>query len=430
MDINFIFEELLQTRSFDKALEELATLDHDQWRQLRLDHYKKIFSNQKVLSPDVLKKIVFENLSDELKEQHLQKYLEVGMINQVYELIYNYKILLIETNKPKLTTSIDSYQKRFFSKDKNILLADIILGLMRGDYKLSEQLIKDFHYTIFQDFKLRDKNQSKEELLLALKLSKEKSYLDLYRNYYELVLGRSVEKKNKSMAELVIFFDDLNFLLPLIPVFEKNTSEKLLSGFIKLLKNHPSFNAVAIEKFFPKLKSYFFEREKEKISVPEIRRSMLSLTDLRLSDENNMEDDSINDSSNESFTYSFSELSIDELSHHLQLSVMENNWPKVGAVLERIKNLDSNYIGQINFLYLNYHVLMSGKKFRLAINNCFSALELTKDENEILCFYYFIAEAYVKLKEPERAKIYLKKILLIDENYRLAKKKYNELHEH
>lgn len=353
-----------------------------------------------------------------------------GLVDLIYSTISDFQINQFKNQKPNIPQLVLDLTNKYFKNDFHLKLQKLAIELRTYDYANCEkgliELILSCHEKNLKA--IREKYQA---IYLVLKIDKEKSVLDIYSSYLQLCLtGINQKTDNKKLAELVIYFDDFKMQVLILQLFDDLSLNEITKDYAKIVFQNKNYDFVYLDKYFKKLKTYFFEKK----NAPEETESkaLLSSADLKL--ENRKTEQEL-----ENFDYLLEEEEISGFKFldysfvefcELAISFIQAEMPK--TALEAAKSAllkaadDKSYL---KACYLKLICLLELKDYRSALDTTLEALKMAKETDDILSFLYSQAEVYLKLNEKRNAKRILQQIISIDSKYRLTRERLEKLDE-
>jgi hypothetical protein len=354
-----------------------------------------------------------------------------GKTEELYRLISQYQILRYEAHIPNLPDLIQTLTKKYFPHDFHLQLQNFALELMRMDLVTCEKAIKELILSCYEKSSPKGTKLKLNLLYAVLKSTSGLHHLELYKNFCFFMANGKVEKKDyKKIIELVIYFEDFKFQVLILNLLIQEELEDVAKDYAQEIRTNKDYNYVYLDKFLPHLKSLFFQK-------PEvaIKRNAPLLNEMDLKVEKApiypFYDEILSDVSEE-------EILLAHLLKHQDFSTIELLEIAVSFVqsefyLAALKASDLAFTStNINELklkacYLKVTCLLQTGDFRAALDLSLMALNISVTQNDILSFLYSQAEAHLKLKEYQMAKKVLRKILTIDDSYRMAKDRLERL---
>ena len=353
-----------------------------------------------------------------------------GQTDLLYRHISEYQVARYEFRVPNIPESVQALVDKYFPNDFQLKLQRLALTLMRLDLKTCEALIQDLILSCFERSSPRGTKEKLSLLFEVLSSSERLYYLELYKSLCSLLTNGIKEKKDyKKVIELIIYLEDFKFQVILLNFLVQEKLESVAISFAAEMRLNKSYDYVYLDKFLPHLKSLFFKK-----AAPEVmEEEALPVMDLRVSKtpKATIDDEYIPDLSEEEMlvthmlkhqTYTTDEL----LDVAVSLYQSEFYHAALKASQLAFKTSSSN-TQKLKASYLKITCLLKTGEFRMALDTSMEALKISQTQNDILSFMYSQAEAYLRMKEYDDAKMVLKHILAIDSNYRLAKERLEQL---
>ena len=354
-----------------------------------------------------------------------------GKTEDLYNLISQYQILRYESHIPNIPIIIQDLTRKYFPQDFHLQLQTFAIELMRLDLISCEKSIKELILSCFEKSSPKGTKLKLNLLYEVLRSTAGLQHLELYKNFCSFMANGKIEVKDyKKVIELVIYFEDFKFQVLILNLLVQENLGDIAKDYAQEIRSNKDYNYVYLDKFLPHLKSLFFLRPaitpKEKVPL---------LNDMDLKVEKSVSypfyDDILSDVSDE-------EILLSHLLKHQSFSTIELLEIAVSFVqsefyLAALKASDLAYAStEVNELklkacYLKVTCLLKTGDYRAALDLSLMALNLSVTQNDLLSFLYSQAEAHLKLKEYKLAKSVLKKILSIDDSYRMAKDRLERL---
>lgn len=353
-----------------------------------------------------------------------------GLNQELYRSISELQIHAYARKIPSVPQIVSDLSDKYFPGDFSLSLQRISLFMLRGDIPSVEKMISDL---IFSCIERSTPKGTREKLLAIVEVLtsfKSQTQLEIYRNLCLFLAGGIQNKQDyKRVVEMVIFAEDFRLQTLVMALIQKTCPEQITMEYAKVVKGNENYTFVYFDKYFPQLKKYFVS-VKNKVEPPskaiEIKTESLSIGPAQTQAQERF------------FIRSEEETMISHLLKHqsfedtelLDLAVgflqSEFPWAAVTASEMVLKSSTSD-ITWLKASYLKLTGLLMLNDSRAALDLALESLGKSKTQNDILSFMYCQAEAQLRLKDFKSARKTLKRIVAIDENYRLAKEKLEML---
>ena len=354
-----------------------------------------------------------------------------GKTEELYNLISEYQIIRFEARTPGIPESIQNVIQKYFPHDFHIQLQRLALDLMRMDLVNTEKFIKELILSCFE----RSSPKGTKEKLLALyevlRSSERLLHLELYKNFcYFMANGLEDKKDYKKVIELIIYIEDFKFQALLLNFLVRQGLTEAAQDYATEIRGHKDYSYVYFDKFFPHLKTLFFQRATKSSSL---KKDETFEIDLKVAKNNPTPviDEMLSEVSEEEVllahslkhqNFTSSEL-LDVAVSFVQSDLYHAALKAAQLAIESSEDNKQKLKGY----YLKVTCLLKNGDFRAALDVSLDALTFSETQNDVLSFMYSQAEAHLRLKEYKSAKTVLKKILAIDASYRLAKERLERL---
>lgn len=353
-----------------------------------------------------------------------------GKTEDLYNLISRYQIEKFEACNPSIPIIVQTLTKKYFPNDFHIQLQRLAIELMRKELAACEQLIKELILSCFERSSPKGTKEKLNSLYEVLRTSDGLQHLELYKNFCNLMYYGFLEKKDyKKVIEFVIFFEDFKFQALILNLMVKEKLDDIAAEYAHELRQNKEYNYVYLDKFFPHLKKFFYQRPQNK-TKPSSVTEKIDLT-VEKSPSYQFYDEILSDVTNEEIllsqllkhqNFTTSELldvAVSFFQSELYLAALK------ASELAYDSSVDSNL--KLRSSYLRVTCLLKTGDCRAALDISLNALNISETQNDILSFLYSQAEAHLRLKEYKSAKSVLKKILSIDSSYRMARERLDRL---
>lgn len=354
-----------------------------------------------------------------------------GQTEILYKLISDYHLSRFENYTPSINAVVESLAHKYFPHDFHIQLQVLALKLKRLDLNNCESLILDLIISCYEKSTPRGTKEKLQALYNVLSSAEKLHYLEVYKNFcFIMTEGISDKKDYKKVVELIIYAENFKFQVLVLNFLDSQKLGEAVQEYANEIRNNKDYSYVYLDKFFNHLKPFFFQRISK--AQPQVSAALPEI-DLKLSKTkfDSYEDASLADVNEE-------EVLLSHLLKHQNFSTNELLDIAVSFVQSELyyaaykasqlayeSTEESTFRLKAN--YLKITCLLKTGDFRSALDISLDALGSANTQNDLLSFMYVQAEAYFRLKEFSSAKSTLKKILLIDENYRLAKERLERL---
>ena len=354
-----------------------------------------------------------------------------GKTEELYQLISQYQILRYESHIPNTPQIVADLSEKYFPNDFHLQLQKLALDLMRMDLGKSENSTKELIYSCFEKSSPKgttDKLNLIYEVLSKMEIS---GQLELYKNFCFLMVNNIQDKKDyKKLIELIINFDDFKMQTLILSLLVKEGVDEVAKEYAREIRKNKEYSYIYLDKYLPNLKTYFFKRQVEE---KQKGGSLLSEKDLILE---------------KITTDPFHEVSLAEVSdedsflaHLLKhqeftttelldvaVSFIQSEFYLAALEASELAFRSTDLVDlKLKACYMKVVCLLKKGDYRSALDTSLDALNFSVTQNDILSFLYSQAEAHLRLREYNLAKIVLGKILSIDSNYRQAKERLDRL---
>jgi hypothetical protein len=354
-----------------------------------------------------------------------------GRTEHLYRLISDYQILRFQTKTPIVSESIIQLTNKYYKNDFHLQLQRLALDLMRMDLVQAENKLKGLILSCFERSSSRGTKEKLESLLEVLKTAESSFYLEVYKTFCILLTGGITEKKDyKKVIELVIYIDDFRLQTLLLDFLWGQDLKDVAEEYSGIIRKNKDYTFVYFDKYFPHLKSYFFKKPEK--PLPE-KVALLSEEDLQVAKFSPVPMEVF-----EPATINEEEVLLSHVLRHqsfstselldIAVSFLQSEFFHAGLKASELAteaSLDSEE--RLKSSYLKVFCLLKLGDYRAALDCSLEALKTASTQNDILSFLYAQAEAHIQLKDNRAAKSILKKIITIDEGYRLAKERLDKL---
>ncbi len=356
-------------------------------------------------------------------------YEQKGNLEGLRKCLSDYQIISLEMKRPHVVPELLDLIHRYFRHDFGLKLQVLAHYLALEDHASALKLSRELLLSTFEKTTIKSKKEKHLSLWSLLRLSSEGN-LVIMRNLCSLYVNGIQEKKDyKTLAELVIHYDDFDSQVLVLNLLHELKLSEIESDYAAYMKQDSSYDYLYLAKYFPELKSHFVKakaplKKDEKWVSPDFTLDQHQVTNdedqLVLADE---EDFSLM-SRLKYVDYSVAELC------ELAVSFLQSEMPKVALVaanraMDQARN-DQEYL---KGAYLKITCLMQMQDYRGAVDLAFQALKRSSTQADILSFTYAQAESYIKLHQYSEARAALKQILKMDSGYRRTRERLEKLDE-
>lgn len=397
------------------------------------EHYSE--THEHSLSHELLSNLplkIRETFFIRLAKIEMKAAVDKGQMGELYTLIANFYLRQFEKQMPFVPSWIRGLSAKYFSGDFNLHLKDLALALLTNDVDRAIELTKVLLVGCVEKSSPKGTQQKLNLLSEVLRSGGHKGHLEIYQSYCLLAARESLDKTDyKKIVEMIIGFDDFKFQVMVLNLLHQHNLIEEAQSYSEVLKGHENYDYVYFDKFFPRLKSYFYkfnrptEEEKKPVPSPDLDLEH-PLTLGALGDVVPPE------SSDDLDTYylnflKYQNFSADQLCD-LAVSFLQSEMPKVALRASELVILNAH--DDQTFLkgsYLKLTALLQLLDYRAALDTCLEALSKARSEDDVLSFLYAQAEIYMRVQQKTEAKQILKQILSIDAKYRSAKERLEKL---
>lgn len=353
-----------------------------------------------------------------------------GKTEELYNLISQYQILRYENRTPGIPEYVQHLVHKYFPYDFHIQLQKLALDMMRMDLNTSEALIQQLILSCYEKSSPRGTKDKLNALYEILASSEKLYHLEMYKNFCQIMAqGISDKKDYKKVVELIIYVEDFRFQALILNFLVSEGLAEAAKDYSLSVRLNKDYSYVYFDKYFPHLKTFFFQKLKAKpvVAAPE------EPIDLKVGKSNPtpMIDELMAEVSEEEVllahlikhqSYSTAEL----LDVAVSFVQSEFYYAALKASEMALASTQENYL-KLKAYYLKVTCLLKTGDYRSALDFSLDALSISSTQNDVLSFMYSQAEAHLRLKEYSSAKTTLRKIVAIDSDYRLAKERLDRL---
>lgn len=354
----------------------------------------------------------------------------LGRTEELYKLVSEFQIDCYENNYPVQNETVERISKKYFNQDFQLGLQRLAITLLRLDLGEAEKIIRSLIISCYEKTSSRGKAERLRRIADVLSGAERLYHLDLYRTLCVLLANGISEKKDlKKLIEVIIFFEDFKIQAIILNYLEENKLLEIATAYAAEVRKNKEFNFVYFEKFFPRSKQHFIKAK----NIKEVETQIEEKIDLELTEEipklvfENIENEITEEESVLVNVLKYNNYSSNELVE-LAISFLQAEYYKAG-----LKAADLAYSSaeddkmKLKSGYLQISCLLRIGDNRAVLDRAIEALQIAESQNDVLSFLYCQAEALIKLNDTIAAKSVLKKILIIDQNYRLAKERLEKL---
>ncbi len=358
---------------------------------------------------------------------------ERGEVEELHSLISKCQIFLFNIKAPSFPQELFRLIDKYFKNDFQLKLQNLALNLLLRNNEVGEKQTQDLILSCFERSTPKGKHDKLEAIMQVIV-----SYEDLFftQLYYHLCLflNRPPQEKNefKKLTELVIYCDDFKSKILVLHILSRDgidESCKIMANEIRKLKD---YDFVYLDKYFPHLKKYFATAPV--VNISENLNKPLTADDLKLSEKVSryemmatMESDPVDEEALIIQSLKYQDHSSEQLID-ISVSFLQSEMPRVALRAAEISiERDKSERMFLKASYLMITALLLLKDFRGALDWSHRGLEKAEGRDEILAFLYSQSEAYLRLGLLGDAKFVMKKILTIDQDYRLVKERLAKL---
>jgi hypothetical protein len=429
IDKNFVGSNELMTVYFECLLSQQKKIPEE----LLLIHVDKIIekdfeSAHRWISfiDQSNKKIVQSRILLEIRIAEKQ-----GLNTRLYELIEKILKLRIQNYQTEIPKLISEFVAKFFPNDLDIKLLMLSGDLLSLNLVRSEEKIRELILFCFETSSRRGLNEKLKRMIDFLSSTGKIYHLELYKSLLSLMLNGLKEKKDfKRLIEIIIYFDDVKLQLVVLHLLDQLNLENITKNYSFEIKKNKEFSLVYVSKYFPELKKYFVTERLNKKLQSDIDEMTIDLSLEKSNKRIAKEEKEHIISSEERMVPHLVEIqnySIDQLLD-LSVSLYQSEFYYASAEVAQMASKNStNNVDLLKSKYLKITSLFHLRDYRAIIDESLEALKKAETQNDILSFLYTMAEGHIRLGENRAAVGILKKIIHIDDQYRLAKLKLEEL---
>lgn len=357
---------------------------------------------------------------------------EKGKMDQLYSLISEFVLRQFEMQIPFIPSWIMSRIDHYFRSDFQLKVKLMAITLLTHDLQKTEESLKDLIISSVERSSARGLNDKLQALSEIIGPHAKGTTLEIYEKLCVLwVHGVKEKAEYKRLVEMILYFEDFKFQVLVLNLLDRLDLKEEAAEYAQTVRANKKYSFVYFDKFFPQLKSYFFERAKTESVKPE---SHFETPDLKLSQKYESEAMSsiieTEDSEEESSVMQvlkYQDYGTDQLCD-LAVGFLQADMPRAALKASELAQKNStDDRGYLKGSYLKLHCQLQLQDYRAAVDTALDALTKASTKDDVLSFLYGQAEAYIRLNQKKDAKIILTQILRIDAGYRLAKERLEKL---
>lgn len=356
-----------------------------------------------------------------------------GELEKLHDLISTVQLFLFEIKAPSFPQELHSLIDKYFKTDFQLKLQNLALNLLLRNSAACEAQVHELILSCFERSTVKGKHERLKAIMDVILPYEDLAFTQLYY-HLGLFLSRAPQERLefKKLTELVIFFEDFKIKVLLLHILDRDGFSDSVKVFVKEIRQNKDYDFVYLDKYFPHLKKHFTTITSSKgEAAQEVK---LTAEDLVLG-EKVLRTNVL--TANESETMDEETLIMQSLKYQehkseelidIAVSFIQSELPRVALRASELAMERSQDEGIfLKACYLKITALLQLKDYRGALDWCHRALEKAQERSEILAFLYGQAEAYLRLNLYGDAKFILKKIMTIDQNYRLTKERLSKL---
>ncbi len=354
-----------------------------------------------------------------------------GLNQALYAELQNFLLLQFEKKQSTTPDLIENFIRKYFPDDFNFKILKLSNDLHAYNLQDIEVKIKDLILACFESSTQRRRIEKIKKINNLLNNAGKIYHLEIYKSLcYLLTEGIKNKKDLKKVIEVIIYFNEIKFQTIILWILNENNLSSIAQRYSVVMRGNSKFKFVYLLKHYPNLKKYFLNEEKERelLNTEEKIDVDLDLQDKK--QETNDWDEIAEVSDEEKMIPHLVKLQNYESHQLLDLSVSLYQSELYFASSEVAKiayDLESSNVQKLKAIYLKTCSLLRLGDYRAVVDESLKALEISETQNDVLSFLYSLSEAYLKLGDKQLAKTMLMKIVSIDDKYRLAKMKLDNL---
>ncbi|HXH73338.1 MAG TPA: hypothetical protein VNJ08_00115 [Bacteriovoracaceae bacterium] len=357
-----------------------------------------------------------------------------GRLEELYKLISEFKMHLFESKVPANIEFVDMLISKYFKYDFHLKLQQLAIALMLCDITKAEAQVSELICSCVEKASPKGTREKLLSIAEIINTQKEKKQLEIYQSYSRIAAeGIKDKSEYKRLVEMVIYFDDFKFQVLVLDLMEKLGLSEASSEYALDVRSNSGYDFVYIEKYFGHLKRFFAPSNKRQNQdkkleslVPdfELERPLASLELDKIVSEPVNEEESLIISALKYQTYTSHELI------ELSVSFLQSRFPRACSEAAGLAMRDAaNNVEYLKACYLKATSLYHLADFRAVLDFSMDAISKAETQDDILSFLYLQSEAYSQMGLKKDARRILKKILSIDEKYRLTRERLERLDE-
>ncbi len=354
-----------------------------------------------------------------------------GLNQELFKLLQKFLVLQFENKQTDTPDHIENLITKYFPDDFNFKILELSNDFHAYNLEGIENKIKDLILSCFESSTQRGRIEKINKLNNVLINAGKVYHLEIYKIFCYLISEGIKSKKDiKKLIEVIIYFNEVKFQVIILWVLDQNKLNSVAQNYSGAISENNKFKFVYISKYHPNLIKYFSKRENERELLNKNERIDV---DLNLQDkkQETIDLDVIGEISNEEKMIPYLvKLQNYESPQLLDLSVSlyQSEFYYASCEVAKIAfELENSNVQKLKATYLKTCSLLRLGDYRAVVDESLKALQICETQNDILSFLYSLSEAYLKLGDKAQAKKMLIEIVSIDEKYRLAKLKLDNL---
>lgn len=355
-----------------------------------------------------------------------------GMIDKLYHDLLEFYQHQFKHQVPFIPDWLIDVVNKYFKSDFTLKLNALAVRLLLRDFTLAEEMICEMILSCMEKSSSRGVTSKLSSIGEILRTIKNKGSLEIYQNFCLLWAHGLQEKADyKKLIELIIFFDDFRFQVMILSLLHRFHLFEEGQEYAVVVRNHPDYDFVYLDKYFSLLKTYFIESRSKQRNV---EKDQITETDLSLDEDvsveplgSHIENEKGEDEQNFLYLLKHQTYTSEQLCD-LAVSFLQSEMPGVALKASELSiSASSDDREYLKGCYLKLTSLLQLRDYRAALDTSLAALERARSREDVLSFLYGQAEAYIRLGLKAQAKKTLSKVILIDAGYRLAKERLEKL---